>query len=236
MPVSVVLSQSPRQDPARRDFEEQLVTMLIMEDAKEVHVVSHLEHLRQDDTGRLCLEGLTAHVIALTWLPPAEAFGLLQQLGVPGRFGRTSHTREAPEAFAGIAHPRAIYCLNLSDFETVDACREEVGRIDREQAVQVFSIGLGTSNIGSAPAPRAATVAPAAPPTPASKPATDEADKADRAGAPAEAASATPRENSPEVADADAANLVSPLTAPMTDWDDAALDQLVDELDEMEGI
>lgn len=148
VPISIVLSQALRQDPQRRDFEEQLVTMLLMEDGQEVNVIPHLEGLEDDDSGMLCLEGMTAHIVALSWMTPAEAFSQLQTLKIAGRFGRTRQAPETPPAWSSLHHPRAIYCLDLAQFGSIDAAREEIKRIDREQAVQVVGIGGG---LGQAP-------------------------------------------------------------------------------------
>ena len=150
MPISVVLSQAERQDPVRRDFEEQLVTMLVMEDGYDVHIIPHLVGLEEDDTGMLCLEGLTAHIVALSWLAPESAFEQLRTLEIPGRFGRTRQASETPDAWKGIEHPRAVYCLDLGKFATIDDAREEIRRINQEQRTQVFSIGIGGGAASSA--------------------------------------------------------------------------------------
>ena len=141
MPVSILISQSPHRDPQQREFEEQLVTELLMEDGLEVHVIPHFDQLQEDDTGRLCLESLTAHIIALSWLTPLDAFQQMQNLGAPGRFGRTNHAKQTPEVVANLNHPRTIYNLDLSRFSSVRECRDEVKRIIDEQSVEVVSIG-----------------------------------------------------------------------------------------------
>lgn len=215
MPISIVLSQALHQDPQRRDFEEQLVTMLIMEDGREVNVIPHLIGLEDDDSGMLCLEGMTAHIVALSWLSPVEAFTQLEALKIEGRFGRTRQSPTTPEPWADSQHPRAIYCLDLNQFESVDAVREEVKRIDQEQSVKVVSIGgalggaLGKRSTGSGP-----TTSPTEPTTSALENGEADASSVERAEAPS-----SPPE---DVAEA-------------TDWDDdEALDRLVDELDDLD--
>jgi hypothetical protein len=212
----VVLSQAERQDPVRRDFEEQLATMLVMEDGYDVNIIPHLIGLEEDDTGMLCLEGLTAHVVALSWLSPESAFEQLQTLKIPGRFGRTRQTPETPAAWQGIEHPRAVYCLDLGKFTTIDDAREEIRRINQQQPTQVFSIGIG---IGDVNAIRPASDAKPTPPKPDRK--TDDVAEVDSVAAG----------DSPSIAE----SVAHQSDEPATDWDDdESLDRLVDELDELD--
>ena len=94
--IAVVLSQSPRQDPARRDLEETLVAQLLMEDNLEVTIIPHLEHLDAEATGLLYLEGVSGDMILLGPQHPLDMHRQLAERNVHGRFGRTQQTRDLP--------------------------------------------------------------------------------------------------------------------------------------------
>ncbi len=149
--IAVVLSQSPRQNPARRNFEETLVAQLLMEDGLEVTIVPHLEHLDEQSTGRLCLEGVTGDMILLASQDPLESDRQLRQLGFRGRFGRTRQTAHASaELLPNDPGPRTLYCVDLTALGDVAAARREVLRIrdDASQSVVLladFTAGGGVA-------------------------------------------------------------------------------------------
>ena len=142
----VVLSQTARPSPDRREREEELVASLLMEDGLEVTVIPDLSQLGSDSTGLLCLEGIKGDMILASWYPPEEAFQRLAEHRIVGRFGKTMHdAREvvdsqppsAPSA-PGVydAMRRRIFCLNLDLALTTSALREEIGRIAEETSIQ----------------------------------------------------------------------------------------------------
>ena len=61
--ISVVLSQGQSANPAKREFEENLVAALLMERGVDMVVIPHLYDLTTDGTGVLALQQIgRAHV------------------------------------------------------------------------------------------------------------------------------------------------------------------------------
>jgi hypothetical protein len=259
----VVLAQSPHSSPACRQLEEQLVTELIMESGVEMNVVPHLADLPSDATGMLCLEGIPGDMVLLSWLPDAAARGYLEDYGVRGRYGRTRFhesppTTEGPSGngVASNGEPlpaRAIYTLNLQGAESTEPLLAEIRRIRDDRSVQTFQLsGLGIAPLAviASPAPPSTNgrPVPAAPPAPArnngerrestpgnrvsetrSGNGTSRSSNASPAGrsAASSAASAGP---GVEAIEADP----RPSVPSAEELEDAALDRLVDQLDELD--
>jgi hypothetical protein len=136
--VPVVVSQSQFSDVNRRNLEEDLVAMLLLEDNVEVTVIPHLNTLEEGSTGLLCLEGLNGDLILCAWDPPADTIQHLIKLGQPASQARTSFTKE--DELAGDGGRRLVYAIDLSEHNSVDTLRQEVSRIRDESQTQVFNI------------------------------------------------------------------------------------------------
>ena len=82
--VTVVVSQGQSLNPAKRGLEEDIVAGLLGQAGVDVTVVPHLYDLQPDGTGVLCLQGITGHMILLSWLFPRAARWTLDRHGVHG--------------------------------------------------------------------------------------------------------------------------------------------------------
>jgi NAD-dependent dihydropyrimidine dehydrogenase PreA subunit len=171
--ISVVISQSQSQNPARRQLEEDLVGGLIMEPGIDVVVVPHLYDLGSQGTGALALQGLSGNVILLSWLYDRAARWVLDRLDVRGQAGislikppkeedeedeeeleaakaeadektRVADTRPMPN--------RRIYCVDLRIHASARKYIDEIKRIAGENAQQVVSLDLG-GMLGGSPSP-----------------------------------------------------------------------------------
>lgn len=87
--TTVVISQGQSHNPAKRDLEETLVTLLLMEPGLEVIVVPHLYDLKPDGTGVLALQGIPGTMIVLSWLYDRGARWTLDRHGIRGQAGIT---------------------------------------------------------------------------------------------------------------------------------------------------
>ena len=240
MKIIVVISQSVS-GVERRDFEEELIAHLLMEtDGIEVTVIPDLEHLEDDTTGLLCLEGIKGDLIFASWNDPPTAFGKLAEKSIVGRFGRTSQSPSIPENFASIigtsstgeplqpgvydAMQRRIYCLDLNGFPQLGPLCEEIERIADENSTKTVSlIDLGGAEVTSSPAESAGEFAG------------DDARPAPQPRSEPKPASTPRRQKLQRNLDSPAAQTRESLIEEFeTDADEQALDDLVDQLDDLD--
>jgi NAD-dependent dihydropyrimidine dehydrogenase PreA subunit len=143
--LTIVLSQAQGKHPAKRALEESLVAALLMEPGLDVSVVPHLYDLDAGHTGRLFLEAVKGDMVVLSWLFPRAAYWVLDRDGIKGRWGETQLKPPAedeedesgepapPKGIGAVDVPdRAIYCLDLRDFNTHGPYVEEIRRIAAE--------------------------------------------------------------------------------------------------------
>ncbi|MCO6458984.1 MAG: hypothetical protein J5I93_27060, partial [Pirellulaceae bacterium] len=161
--ISVVLSQGQSNHPAKRHLEEDLVTALMLEPGIDVTVVPNLYDLKPDGTGILALQGITGHMVVLSWLYSRAAFWTLDRHGILGQEGQTllksgdeeeeddeeDGEREQAEAKADDkprvrdsreVPRRKIYCLDLRSHDAVQVYVDEIKRIAAENATQVVNL------------------------------------------------------------------------------------------------
>jgi NAD-dependent dihydropyrimidine dehydrogenase PreA subunit len=146
--LTVVLSQAPGKNPAKRALEENIAAALIMEPGLDVSIIPNLYDLGPDHTGRLYLEGVQGDMVVLSWLYPRAAYWLLNRIDIQGQEGQTQlkpaaddddEEMENGEAAPpkGIGHngelpQRFIYTLDLRDFNTAEPYLKEIRRIAAE--------------------------------------------------------------------------------------------------------
>ncbi len=180
--LNVVLSQAQGKNPAKRALEESLAAALLMEPGLDVAIVPYLYDLDANHTGRLFLESVQGDMVVLSWLYPRATFWLLDRVGVKGAFGESQlkpaaaddedeDEGEEPEPPKGIGSlnvpDRAIYCLDLRDFNHHEPYVTEIGRIasecrERHEAKQqaaaratstVVELGVRRADAGPSAAP-----------------------------------------------------------------------------------
>src|SRR5689334_18662448 len=145
--LTVVLSQAPGKNPAKRALEESIAAALIMEPGLDVSIIPYLYDLGPDHTGRLFLEAVKGDMVVLSWLFPRAAYWLLDRINVKGHFGESqlkppadvdeeeeeSGEPEPPKGIGAVDVPdRHIYCLDLRDFKSHEPYVEEAKRIAAE--------------------------------------------------------------------------------------------------------
>lgn len=157
--LTVVLSQGQSQNPAKRALEESVVTALMLERGIDVVVIPHLYDLPPDGTGMLALQGVSGHLVVLSWLYERATRWTLDRNGIRGQEGltllkaaeddeddadestdeaqaddkeRVIQQRELPK--------RKIYCLDLRASNRPEAFVEEIKRIHTELNTQVVSL------------------------------------------------------------------------------------------------
>jgi len=138
--LTVVVSQSPSKNPAKRQLEEELVAALMLDETVDVAVVPHLYNLDPGHSGTLFLQSLRGHLAVLSWMYPRAAHWLLDRSGIKGHQGETAledfdegdQDIEIPEpqGVGGVELPdRNIYCLDLGVDPDAEVFLEEIARI-----------------------------------------------------------------------------------------------------------
>ncbi|MCY2945102.1 MAG: ferredoxin family protein [Planctomycetota bacterium] len=148
--ITVVISQAPGKNPAKRALEENLAASLLMESGIELSIVPHLYDLGPDHTGRLFLESIQGDMVVLAWLFPRAAYWLLDRDGIGGTEGQSplhplvpkdededeEPTVKAPGIGSAIGGPnRTIWCLDLRDHAGHQVYLAEIRRISAEVAL-----------------------------------------------------------------------------------------------------
>lgn len=156
--ISVVVSQSPSKNPAKRNLEEDIVAGLLFESGIDVTIVPNLYDIKPDSTGMLALKQVAGNVIVISWLFERAAHWILDRNEIHGHVGevllkndddddeedleeqdtdkskdRVIDSRQMPN--------RKIYCLDLKTTNKASEFIDEVKRIHQENAVQVVGLG-----------------------------------------------------------------------------------------------
>ncbi|MEE2826130.1 MAG: ferredoxin family protein [Planctomycetota bacterium] len=152
--ISVVISQSPSKNPAKRKLEEDIVLGLMLEPGIDVTVVPNLYDIKPDSTGMLALRGLAGNLVVVSWHYERATHWILDRHGIHGHVGETLiqsdpdddedspaaeekqrviESREIPD--------RRIYAIDLRATNKPQDYIDEIKRIHSENNVQVVGLG-----------------------------------------------------------------------------------------------
>lgn len=81
--ITIVVVQAAERHGRLSDYEEQLLTQVMLENSLDAVFVGPIEQMTADGTDALCLSKIPANSIVLGWLPPNAAAALLDQLNLP---------------------------------------------------------------------------------------------------------------------------------------------------------
>ena len=181
--LTVVVSQSPGKNPAKRRLEEEIAAALLFDPAVDVSLVPHLYDLPADHPGLLFLRGVGGPLIVLSWLYPRATRWTLDRQGIRGGEGKTllvsddedeagdeDDADEPPQDQpAGLERgplpKRKVWCLDLRCGIDPALFLEEIGRIAAELAVPTVSLSLGLSKPAGRNGSATANGVPAVPPS-----------------------------------------------------------------------
>lgn len=159
--ISVVVSQSPSKNPAKRKLEEDIVAGLLFESGIDVTIIPNLYDIKPDSTGMLALNQINGNTVVISWLFERAAHWILDRHGVHGNIGVVTLKNEDEEDFdeddeaaaessdddksrvidARPKPKRKIYCLDLKITNDANEFINEVKRIHAENAVKIVSLG-----------------------------------------------------------------------------------------------
>jgi hypothetical protein len=81
--ITVVVIQAAHRDGRMSDYEEQLLTRVMLENSLDAVFVGPLEQMTPDGTDALCLSKIPANSVVLGWLPLGDAAAHFERLGLP---------------------------------------------------------------------------------------------------------------------------------------------------------
>jgi len=157
--ISVVVSQSPSKNPAKRKLEEDIVAGLLFENGIDVTIVPNLYDIKPESTGMLALRQIAGNVVVVSWLFERAAHWILDRNAITGHVGEVLlKNEEEEEDDAEAEHAgdedekdrvidsrslknRKIYCLDLKISNRAEDFIDEVKRIHQENAVQIVGLG-----------------------------------------------------------------------------------------------
>lgn len=157
--ISVVVSQSPSKNPAKRKLEEDIVAGLLFENGIDVTIVPNLYDIKPESTGMLALQQIAGNVVVVSWLFERAAHWILDRNAITGHVGEVLLKNEDEDEDEVDSEPaddeddkdrvidsrllknRKIYCLDLKISNRAEDFIDEVKRIHRENAVQVVGLG-----------------------------------------------------------------------------------------------
>ena len=85
--ISVVVSQSPSKNPAKRKLEEDIVAGLLFENGIDVTIVPNLYDIKPESTGMLALRQIAGNVVVVSWLFERAAHWILDRNAITGHVG-----------------------------------------------------------------------------------------------------------------------------------------------------
>lgn len=151
--VTVVISQSQGNNPARRHLEEELAAALMMDADVDVSLVPHLYDMSHDHTGMMFLRSIPGDLIILGWLYPRAMQWILDRQGIKGHSGITllnsadEEQEDEPDVDGngrGIGPAnvpdRKIYCVDFRHSPEPRDYLDEIRRIASETAVQTVDL------------------------------------------------------------------------------------------------
>lgn len=162
--LTVVISQGPGKNPAKRQLEEEIATRLMLSGTAEVSVVPHLYDLTGDHTGMLWLKSLRGNLVVLGWLYPRAIRWVLDRNGVKGKEGESrlnlvedeeADDEERPEVepaesrgIGSLDVPnRLIYAIDLRNDPHPQTYITEIERLADLSSTPLFQLG----SFGSGP-------------------------------------------------------------------------------------
>lgn len=144
--LTVVISQHQGKHPGKRQLEEELAMLWMMDPAVEVSIVPNLYDLSHDHSGMLFLRGIQGDVVVLGWMYPRAIRWTLDRAGIKGRAGTVllqggdeddweEPESEEPTGIGSLDVPkRLIYAIDFKASESPQDFIDEVKRISDESS------------------------------------------------------------------------------------------------------
>lgn len=140
--IPVVISQHERRAGSIADYEEQLITRIVMESRMDATLVADLKSIAIDTTDHLCIEGLKGDFVLATWESPEYVCEHLLRLGISSL--EIIPVDGGPKVIGGPVHSgstKKIFLVALITSDPIDATIAKLKRLLESRTIQVFAIG-----------------------------------------------------------------------------------------------
>lgn len=142
--IPVVISQNERRHGSVADYEEQLLTRLILENGLDATLIADLKSIELDTTDHLCIEGLKGDFALATWESDQYVFDHLHRLGIPSlEIVPVDGSEKKRSVRDEKAVPKKIFLVSLDASNSIDATIQTLRELRQARSTPVFSIGLG---------------------------------------------------------------------------------------------
>jgi len=139
--IPVVISQHERRAGSIADYEEQLITRIVMESGLDATLIADLKAIELDTTDHLCIEGLKGDFALATWESAQYVCEHLHRLGVPSI--EIIPVDGRPKAHSGDSSRAAkkIFLISLATNVSIDTTIKTLKDLLQSRSTPVFSIG-----------------------------------------------------------------------------------------------
>ena len=139
--IPVVISQHERRSGSVADYEEQLITRIVMESGLDATLIADLKSIQVDTTDHLCIEGLKGDFALATWESTQYVCDHLHRLGIssleiiPVDRGAVSRSGNAS------VPPKKIFLVALAATTSIEATIKSLKDLLLSRSTPVFAIG-----------------------------------------------------------------------------------------------
>ncbi len=140
--IPVVISQHERRSGSIADYEEQLITRIVMESGLDATLIADLKSIELDTTDHLCLEGLKGDFALATWESSSYVCGHLHRLGIPSvEIIPVDGSPKTQSGNDGLQPAKKILLISLATSSSVDATIKTLKNLLLARSTPVFSLG-----------------------------------------------------------------------------------------------
>jgi len=139
--IPVVISQHERRSGSVADYEEQLITRIVIESGLDATLIADLKSIQVDTTDHLCIEGLKGDFALATWESTQYVCDHLHRLGIPSLEiipvdgGAVSRSGNAS------VPPKKIFLVALAATTSIEATIKSLKDLLLSRSTPVFAIG-----------------------------------------------------------------------------------------------
>ncbi len=144
--IPVVISQHERRLGSIADYEEQLITRIVMESGLDATLIADLKSIELDTTDHLCLEGLKGDFALATWESSHYVCTHLHRLGIPSvEIIPVDGSPKIQSGVASLQPSKKIFLITLATSTSVDITIKTLKDLLLARSTPVFSIGAPIS-------------------------------------------------------------------------------------------
>ena len=140
--IPVVISQHERRSGSIADYEEQLITRIVMESGLDATLIADLKSIELDTTDHLCLEGLKGDFALATWESSHYVCNHLHRLGIPSvEIIPVDGSPKTQSGDAGLQPSKKILLISLATNTSLDVTIKTLKDLLLARSTPVFSLG-----------------------------------------------------------------------------------------------